>query len=75
MRTTPHDDDLRYWGVDIDENIQGPARKALIDQLKAGGFKATTYGFKARIAAEGYRTRVKKATGIDQLEVFKHDYL
>lgn len=66
--------DLRFWGCAIDENIQGPARKALIEQLKAAGFKPSVYGFKARIAAVGHITRVRKATGI-ALEVFQHDYL
>lgn len=74
MRISPQDHNLRFWACAIDENIQGPARKALIEQLKAAGFKPSVHGFTARIAAEGHRSRVLKATGID-LEVFKHDYL
>jgi hypothetical protein len=66
--------DLRFWGCAIHNDIQGPARKALIEQLKAAGFKASMYGYKARIAAEGHKRRVLKATGIE-LEVFQHDYL
>jgi len=70
----PQDHDLRFWGCAIHNDVQGKERKALIEQLKEGGFKPTVYGFKARIAAEGHKTRVKKATGIE-LEVFQHDYL
>lgn len=69
-----HDPELRFWGCAIDENIQGADRKALIEQLKEAGFKPTVYGFKARIAAEGHKRRVKAATGIE-LELFQHDYL
>jgi len=67
-----HDPELRFWACDIDENIQGAPRKALIDQLTAAGFEPTVYGFKTRIAAEGHKQRVKEATGIE-LELFKHD--
>ena len=74
MQMMPQDPHLRFWGCAIQNDIQGPARKALIEQLKAAGFKASVYGFKARIAAVGHMTRVKKATGIE-LEVFQHDYL
>lgn len=76
VTTSPHDDTLRYWMVQIPRAMPAAQRREAAHKIKDAGFNLYRKGsgLKARIAAVGLATRIEKATGIE-MEICKHDFL